>query len=207
MGSRLHVSVTDRAELALLGQMDRNHNGGSFADFYAEHSLGLLRWLARQTLDPEVALDLTAEAFAQAFVARRRVWDRAGDERVRWLYGIARNLLYRYWRNGKIEASAIRRLAMERVVLAPSEQERLEREIDIAAARQELDLAAEQLSEQEREAVRLRVIDECTYAEIAGRLGVSEPTARKRVSRGLRKLALHLERSRASDNGPMEVTS
>lgn len=187
--------------------MSRKHNHGSFTELYAEHSAGLLRWLARQTLDPEVALDLTAEAFAQAFLSRRKIQDRPQEEHVRWLYGIARKLLYRYWRNGEIEASAMRRLAMERVTLAPSEQERLEREADLAAAREELEQAGKRLSDKEREAVHLRVIDECTYAEVASRLGVSEPTARKRVSRGLRKLALSLEKSRASDSGSMEVTT
>jgi RNA polymerase sigma-70 factor (ECF subfamily) len=44
------------------------------------------------------------------------------------------------------------------------------------------------LPQDQREAVRLRVLDERTYAEISQRLGVSEQTARARVSRGLRAL-------------------
>ena len=49
------------------------------------------------------------------------------------------------------------------------------------------------LPSEQRRAVELRVIDECGYADVALRLGVSEQTARARVSRGLRALALRLE--------------
>ena len=48
------------------------------------------------------------------------------------------------------------------------------------------------LPEDQRRAVELRVIDECGYADVAVKLGVSEQTARARVSRGLRALAHRL---------------
>ena len=40
-----------------------------------------------------------------------------------------------------------------------------------------------------REAVRLRVVDELPYRDLAQRLGISETAARVRVSRGLSALA------------------
>ena len=40
----------------------------------------------------------------------------------------------------------------------------------------------------QREAVRLRVVDELEYDELAARLSISAQTARARVSRGLRAL-------------------
>jgi RNA polymerase sigma-70 factor (ECF subfamily) len=49
------------------------------------------------------------------------------------------------------------------------------------------------LGADQRAAVRLRVVDELPYAVVAQRLGVSEATARARVSRGLRALSLALE--------------
>ena len=48
------------------------------------------------------------------------------------------------------------------------------------------------LPEEQRRAVELRVIEECGYADVAVMLGVSEQTARARVSRGLRTLAQRL---------------
>jgi len=40
-----------------------------------------------------------------------------------------------------------------------------------------------------RDAVRLRVVDELSYTDLADRLGISEGAARVRVSRGLAALA------------------
>jgi RNA polymerase sigma factor (sigma-70 family) len=54
------------------------------------------------------------------------------------------------------------------------------------------------LSEDHREALRLRIVEERSYAEVAQTLGVSEQTARARVSRALRTLSKtteHLEGS------------
>jgi RNA polymerase sigma-70 factor (ECF subfamily) len=41
--------------------------------------------------------------------------------------------------------------------------------------------------------VRLRVVEERSYGEVAADLGCTEPTARMRVSRGLRRIANVLE--------------
>jgi len=43
-----------------------------FAAFYAEHAERVLVFLARRCLDSEVAVDLMAETFAQAYADRRR---------------------------------------------------------------------------------------------------------------------------------------
>ena len=49
------------------------------------------------------------------------------------------------------------------------------------------------LIDDQRDALRLRVVEERSYPEVADALGVSEQTARARVSRGLRALARALE--------------
>ena len=46
----------------------------------------------------------------------------------------------------------------------------------------------ERLPTDQREAVRLRVLEELDYDEIAARTGASEPAVRQRVSRGLKWL-------------------
>jgi RNA polymerase sigma-70 factor (ECF subfamily) len=50
----------------------------------------------------------------------------------------------------------------------------------------------EELPGDQREAIRLRVVDERPYDEVAAVLGINEATARARVSRGLRALAASL---------------
>lgn len=49
------------------------------------------------------------------------------------------------------------------------------------------------LSHEHQRALQLRVVEERSYEDAARELGVSEPTARARVSRGLRRLGVALE--------------
>ncbi len=53
--------------------------------------------------------------------------------------------------------------------------------------------ALERLPDDQREAVRARVLDERSYPDIAGELDTSELVVRKRVSRGLSNLRAELE--------------
>ena len=57
----------------------------------------LLIWFARRKFDPEAAMDLMAETFAEVFDRKRLVGDREDDAR-RWLYGIAHHQLSRFIR-------------------------------------------------------------------------------------------------------------
>ncbi len=164
----------------------------AFTELYRRHAEDLLRYFARRTLDPETAAELTAETFAEAFASRATYRDQ-GVNGVAWLYGIARHRLGRFFRNGKVDAAARRKLGMPERDLPPEDYERIEDLIDFAPIREALAEALESLSPDQREAMRLRVIDGLGYAEVAERLKCTEQNARQRVSRGLRKIALLLQ--------------
>jgi RNA polymerase sigma-70 factor, ECF subfamily len=73
---------------------------------------------------------------------------------------------------------------------APSEED-VERALDLIAIEQQhpdLNRRLSSLPARQREAVALRAVHELPYSEVAERLGVSEQTARARVSRGLSSL-------------------
>jgi RNA polymerase sigma-70 factor (ECF subfamily) len=57
-----------------------------------------------------------------------------------------------------------------------------------------IESALQRLPSDQRDAVQVRVIDECSYDEVASRLQISEASARKRVSRGLAALRAQLEK-------------
>ncbi len=149
-------------------------------------------YFVARTHDPEVAVDLVAETFAMV-VRDRRTFRGDGDEAaLAWTYAIARNLLAGWYRRGAIELRAMQRLGIERPELDAVEHERL---IELGGLQQERQRVAQRLAElpeQQRAAVRLRVVDERPYADLADALGISEQTARARVSRGLRTLAAQL---------------
>jgi RNA polymerase sigma factor (sigma-70 family) len=165
---------------------------GAFAVLYRRHAEDLLRYFVRRTLDPEAAAELTAETFAQAFASRTTYRD-TGANGVAWLYGVARHQLGRFFRSGRVDRAARRKLGMPERELPPADYERIEELVDFAPIRGAIAEALATLRENHREALRLRVIEELSYAEVAQRLACSEENARQRVSRGLRRLGLMLQ--------------
>lgn len=160
---------------------------------YRLHAEALVRFLARRTYDPEVAIDLVAETFAAAFEGRARFRGETDDEAVGWLYGIARNQLGAWYRRGDVERRAVRRLGVDVRPLTDEEQERIEDLAELADLRDRVAELLEELPADARAAVRLRIVEERSYGEAAAELGVSEQAVRARVSRALRALAARLE--------------
>jgi RNA polymerase sigma factor (sigma-70 family) len=176
------------AELLLASRTDP----AAFVEVYRRHAEDLVRYFAKRTLDPEAAAELTAETFAEAFASRRTYRD-TGANGVAWLYGIARHQLGRFFRLGRVDGAARRRLGMRERPLPPEDYERIEDLVDFAPMREALVEALGSLEDDQREALRLRVIDGLPYPVVAQRLRCAEATARQRVSRGLRRLALVLQ--------------
>ncbi len=164
----------------------------AFVELYRRHAEELLRYFARRTLDPEAAAELTAETFAEAYASRRNYRD-TGVDGVAWLYGIARHQLGRFFRTGRIDAAARRRIGLPREELPAEDYERIEELVDLQPIREALVDALSTLPEEQRDALRLRVIDGLAYPDVARRLGVAEAAVRQRVSRGLRRIALILQ--------------
>lgn len=166
----------------------------AFAAFYDHHVEALLAYLTRRVFDPEVAIDLTAESFAQAYVARWRFRGSTDEAATAWLYRIAERQLSRYVRRGIAERKALKRLGLERPSLDEDQRARIEELAELADLRDVLRMELRHLSQAHRDALRLRVVEELPYWEVARRLGISEQAARARVSRGLRALASALNR-------------
>lgn len=158
---------------------------------YKQHRDELLAYLARRTADPEVALDLLAETFAQAVASQKSF--RPGGDPVGWLYGIAKKQLALFYRRGRIEQRGLKRLGIEREAPSPEVLAEIAHRAGLEQLRTELQAAMAALSPSTRDAVQLRVVDELSYGDLAGRLGISEGAARVRVSRGLATLAGALE--------------
>jgi RNA polymerase sigma-70 factor (ECF subfamily) len=159
----------------------------AFIEFYRRYERLVAGWLVRRTGDAELAADLTAEVFAAAYLAAPRFRD--GPEPAgAWLLGIARNKLLKSRRQARAETSSRRRLAVERIDISDAELVAVEELRDVGA----VDLL-DGLPEDQRAAVRARILDESGYDEIARAASVSPAVARKRVSRGLATLRRRLE--------------
>ncbi len=152
----------------------------------------MLRFVARRVLDPEVAVDLTAETFATALERRGQFRGSTAEEEQGWLFAIARSELSRYWRRGQVERDAMQRVGLASPTLSEGDLERIEELMSLATLKPRLGSALGELPPDQRAAVELRVVGELGYDEVARRLGVSEQVARARVSRGLRALGRSL---------------
>jgi RNA polymerase sigma factor (sigma-70 family) len=172
---------SDAALLAAIASCD----GVAFTVFYRRHVPIVLAYLLRQTSDRETAADLAAEVFAAILLAAGR-YSEEHDSAAAWVLAIARNKLLMSLRRGRVEAQARQRLGFEAVTVEDEDLGRLER-IALAGERGLLELL-ESLPEDERVAVRSRMVDERPYGDIAGELSCSEMVVRKRVSRGLARM-------------------
>ena len=171
---------------------DAKEDAGAFAAFYDAYAERVLVYFTRRVLDVDAAFDLLSETFAVALERRRQFRGATAEEEQGWLFAIARSELSHYWRDGRVERSALARVGVPVPGLSDPEIERIEDLAGLSALTVELASALEELPEEQRRAVQLRVVDEYGYEAVAGALGVSEQTARARVSRGLRALSLRL---------------
>jgi RNA polymerase sigma factor (sigma-70 family) len=155
---------------------------------YEAHAGTMLGFFMKRTYDPEAATDLVAETFAAAFEDRRRFRGDGEQETLAWLYAIARHRAADFHRRGHVERRALGRLGFQRRALSDDEYERIEALSNLQVLRDQLASGLDGLAAEQRDALRLRVLEERTYVEVARALGVSQATARARVSRALRAL-------------------
>ena len=167
--------------------------GIDIAALYARHREELLMFLVRRTNDPEVALDLWGETFAQALASRKRYRGATDEQAGAWLFTIARRQLGRYYRRGRAERRAMRRLGIERPAINPDTEAEILRRAGLSQMRQAIAEGVAMLSEDARQAVTLRVVEELSYPDLAARLAISEQAARMRVSRAMRDLSRLLD--------------
>ena len=164
----------------------------AFGLLYARHAQTILGYFYRRTRCVDTSADLTAETFAQAFASRRRFRD-VGASGLAWLFTIARRQLSHFIRHEKVADRYRHRLGIAAIELGADDYEAVERLIDLDGDRERLREALTALSTREAEAIRLRVVEELPYREVAESIGCSEGAARVRVSRGLSRLADALE--------------
>ncbi|MGN6868739.1 MAG: RNA polymerase sigma factor [Solirubrobacteraceae bacterium] len=180
---------SEASDEALLGATPSEPD--AFAELYDRYESALVGFLLRRTGNVEVAVDLASEVFAAALTGAHRYRPAPGRTAAAWLFTIAQNILRDSLRRGRVEARARRRIGIrDAVAYGEDELERIE------ALASQTDWATrllESLPDEQREAVRARVLGERSYDEIASDLRTSELVVRKRVSRGLAALRKRME--------------
>lgn len=177
------ASFEHHADAALLA--DRTDPAGSFSVFYRRHARLLLLFCVRRGLGPDDAADVIAETFAVALLQRYR-YRPERETAAPWLLTIAARRIGEARRRHAREHRALRRLAIETPPVGDEDRAAYGRLEDRVLA------AVAELPAEQRDALERRFLADDDYAAIAGATGVSEPAARKRVSRGLAALRTRL---------------
>jgi RNA polymerase sigma-70 factor (ECF subfamily) len=163
------------------------------ARLYGTHARPLVAYFARRTFDPQAATELMAETFAEAVANRRKFRGTSDEAAGAWLFGIARHQLSGWYRRAGVERRALARLGLDPPGLTDDEYERIEELSGLAELRAQVADLLAALPEEHQRALRMRVVEERGYDEVAAALGVDEQAARARVSRALRGLAAELD--------------
>jgi RNA polymerase sigma factor (sigma-70 family) len=166
----------------------------AFHTLYTRHAQRVHAFLLRRTHSETVAYELTAETFAQAWLARSRFADLRDGSAAPWLFGIARNVLAQSARRAALERDARDRLGLTvdaRACEAPIDERWLD------GLDEDIEAALGELSEEERRAVELRVLQDQPYEAVGAALDITPGAARVRVFRALGRMRHRLSPSPA----------
>lgn len=187
-GDRLR-SLREQPDAELVAASHRDAD--AFGVFYERHQTAVFGYFVHRTGNTNAAEELTSEVFAAAFITSRR-YDPERGTPTAWLFGIARNVLQRSYRQRGVEHSSRRQLGIAVGHVSDEVWEQVARRLERTSP--ELREGLRHLSARERDALHARFVEEREYAEIAADGDTTEAAVRQRVSRALRKLASHLNR-------------
>ena len=150
-----------------------------FTALFEATRLPLLAYAVRRVADPADAADVVAETY---LVAWRRLDDvPAGADARPWLFGVARRVLANYHRGERRRVALADRLRDSlTTALVPAE---------VTESQSCVVAAMEQLSEDDREILRLVAWEDLARDEIAHVMGLSRAAVRLRLHRARRRLA------------------
>jgi RNA polymerase sigma-70 factor (family 1) len=158
-----------------------------FTKLFAESRQALVRYIRRFVGSSETAKEIVQEAFLRTYRQRESVTTLRA-----FLFSTARNLAANEYRHRRtIEAGGMGDLHDSRVKI---ECESLESQFLRDERTRLIQEAIDRLPPQCRAAFTLRVFHECSYKEVADRLGLSAKTVEKHIARGLRETHSYLKR-------------
>ena len=172
-------------------QLMLSYGAGDAAAFellYSRHRGPLFRFMVHQVRDHATAEELYQDVWQRVITARQRYAPEAKFST--WLFQIAHNRLTDHWRalqhRPPAPADAEERTLREQDPQTP------ERQLSAFEERRRLQLALEELPEEQREVVLLRLEQELTLEQIGEITGVGRETVKSRLRYALDKLRLRL---------------
>ena len=159
----------------------------TFTKLFAEYGRALHRYIRRFAESNETTKEIVQEAFLRTYRER----DSVKTFRA-FLFSTARNLAANEYRHRqRVERVGLRNLDD---AWAQGQSESPETELLRDERNRLIQEAVDRLPPQCRAAFALRVFHECSYKEVADRLGISTKTVEKHIARGLHETHNYLKR-------------
>jgi len=144
----------------------------AFEVIYERYNKQIYSYLSKRVFDQSTLEDIYQEVFIK-FHRSKEIYD-PKHPLIKWVYVISKSVLLDYFKRKKD------------VFVELKDQQAI---FDTAKDVETIDLDSQSnLSEKEREAIKLRYLSEEEFSEISEILQTSEANSRKLVSRGLKKL-------------------
>lgn len=160
-----------------------------FDSVFHRHHVEVFSFLAR-AVGSSSAGDLTQQVFLEAF-AHRRAFRGNGSARP-WLFGIARNVLKRWYRTERRWRRATHRLGFGTSSVVEYTEDSDER-VFAEGMRGELRMALMALPQRQRDAFLLFALGGLSYAEVSAALNIPVGTVRSRIHRARARIRTVLE--------------
>jgi RNA polymerase sigma-70 factor (ECF subfamily) len=186
-GPALTLCAVDAAALPTDESLMLAWAGGelrAFETLYARHRSRLYSFLLRQLRDAALADEMFQDVW-QRVIAARAGWQ-PDAAFTTWLFRIAHNRLNDHWRAARHRPPAPGD-ADERVARM-SDTRTPESQLSVFEQRRRLQLAMEQLPDEQREVLQLRLEQELSLEEIAQITGVGRETVKSRLRYAMDKL-------------------
>ncbi len=189
MPSSTRIDSDPRTDGGLIAAASTNPE--AFGVFYNRHFKNVTAYFLARTFDRDIAFDLASETFAVTLTSLAK-FDPSRGEPSQWLYGIAGNQLKQFFRKQKRSRRTREKLNIHTPPTPTQGWEAIET-ADARLDRTQLVAALKKVPIKNRAAVRLRVIEELSYEQIADQLQCTPSAASNRVMRGLRQFAHHYD--------------
>jgi RNA polymerase sigma-70 factor (ECF subfamily) len=177
------MPLADEPNLVRQAKKGNSESFGTLYDAYLER---IYRFVYFRVEDQQTAEDITSQVFLKAWENLGR-FQIGGTPFLAWLYTIAHNAVIDHYRTRKVTA------ALEDVRLSdPGHAETVENGIDFAVEMGSIKNALLTLTDDQRQVLLLKFIDEMSNEEIARHLGKREGAIRALQMRGLKALAKRL---------------
>jgi RNA polymerase sigma-70 factor (ECF subfamily) len=177
------MPLADEPNLVRQAKKGNSEAFGSLYDAYLER---IYRFVYFRVEDQQTAEDITSQVFLKAWenLGRFKI---GGTPFLAWLYTIAQNAVIDHYRTRKVTA------ALDDVRLSdPGHAEHVEHGIDFQVEMTSVKTALLTLTDDQRQVILLKFIDEMSNEEIARHLGKREGAIRALQMRGLKALAKRL---------------